>query len=212
MTDAAAAAGPTRTFSEILVELGESDKPGLSIGEMMEAFGERGFGAAMLVVALINSFPWPPGGTTILGIPLLVLCIGLTAGRKSVWLPKWLNRVSVNRAAYRGFVQRFAKPLRYVERITRPRLTFLVSGIAERIIGAVCVLLCIVMILPIPFGNMPPAIAITLYALALMQRDGIALFAALLANVYAVVILILFWGVVWAVLSLMLGWLGLSGG
>jgi hypothetical protein len=51
-----------RTFSDVLERLGqdrpdqgESDK--LSLREMVEAFGERGFGAVILMLALMALFP-----------------------------------------------------------------------------------------------------------------------------------------------------------
>jgi hypothetical protein len=48
--------------------------------------------------------------------------------------------------------------------------------------------------LPIPFGNMPPALAICLFSLAILERDGIA---AIVGTVVAVASI----AIVWTVLS-----------
>ena len=40
-------------------------------------------------------------------------------------------------------------------------------------IGVVCTLLALVLILPIPFGNMLPALTIGVLAFSLVQRDGL---------------------------------------
>src|SRR5690606_41810814 len=63
--------------------------------------------------------------------------------------------------------------LERVEAVSRPRLTFLFGGVGQRLIGVVCTVLALVLILPIPLGNLLPATAVTVLALALVQRDGL---------------------------------------
>src|SRR5690606_21018706 len=95
-----------RTFSEVLEALGRGEGERLQVGEMVRAFGERAFGAVMLVVALLNLLPWPPGGTTLMGAPLLLLSFELALARDGLWLPRWALRGSVSRAAYRRGLRR----------------------------------------------------------------------------------------------------------
>ena len=42
-----------RTFSDVLESLGHGDDPKLTLKEMVEAFGERGFGAVILMLSLM---------------------------------------------------------------------------------------------------------------------------------------------------------------
>jgi hypothetical protein len=56
--------------------------------------------------------------------------------------------------------------------VSRPRLLFLFGAWGHRAIGLVCTLLALVLILPIPLGNMLPAAAVSVLSLALVQRDG----------------------------------------
>jgi hypothetical protein len=64
----------------------------------------------------------------------------------------------------------------------------LTQGVSARLIGAVFLILGIVLILPIPLlGNIPPAIAAGILALALAQRDGLLAIAGVLASALAVV-------------------------
>jgi hypothetical protein len=49
--------------------------------------------------------------------------------------------------------------------------------------------------LPIPLGNMPPALAICVFALALLERDGIWVLAGLCAATAAIAVV---WGVLFA--------------
>lgn len=49
----------------------------------------------------------------------------------------------------------------------------LLNPIGERLIGVVCLALALVLILPIPGGNILPAMAVSTLAFALIQRDGV---------------------------------------
>ena len=55
--------------------------------------------------------------------------------------------------------------------------------------GAACLLLAIILFLPIPFGNIPPAFAISAFALGILERDGVATIIGWLATVGSILIL-----------------------
>lgn len=200
-----------RTFSEVLESLTEGGPPKLYVGEMVHAFGERAFGAVMLVVALINLLPWPPGGTTLMGAPLLLLSLELAWGRDELWLPQWALKGSVSREGYRRGLRRFMPTIRFAERWTRPRLCFLTSPLGQGLIGLACLFLSVVLVLPIPLGNIAPAAAIALFSLGVMQRDGIAVILGWLAAAVSAGLLALVWTTVWAVARRLIehanGWL-----
>lgn len=59
----------------------------------------------------------------------------------------------------------------------------------------ICLLLSVILFLPIPMGNMPPAIGICLFALAILERDGIWALAGLGATAASIIIV---WGVLFA--------------
>jgi hypothetical protein len=61
-----------------------------------------------------------------------------------------------------------------VERLLRPRWTFLLGWNGERLVGFVCLILAIVLSLPIPLGNILPSIAISILGLAVVEKDGLA--------------------------------------
>jgi hypothetical protein len=63
--------------------------------------------------------------------------------------------------------------------------------VGERAIGVVCTILAIVLILPIPLGNILPALAVSALSFSLIQRDGaIALVGHALAATSAGVLVI----------------------
>lgn len=200
-----------RRLSEILMDIAnDPSREHITIADMRNAMGDRAFGALMFVFAAPNTLPVnAPGVSVILGIPLLFLSLQLMFGFAVPWLP----RLVVDRTITRG---RFARAMRFLvpwmqraEKLSRPRWPLLATGFAERVIGLVCVVLSIVLILPVPFGNMGPAVAICVLAFALLERDGKAALTGVVASVAA---LALAWGVILAIVKtvslLLRHWLG----
>jgi hypothetical protein len=63
------------------------------------------------------------------------------------------------------------------------------ESVGKVLIGVVILVLGFVMILPIPFvGNMPPAIAASVIALGMTERDGLIVMIGLAVSVAAVVV------------------------
>jgi len=114
-------------------------------------------------------------------------------GRPTLWLPKALMKRSMRRAEFQTMTVRLRPHLKRLERHLRPRLQFLYGPIADRFIGAVCVLLAVIVFLPIPFGNMLPSFAIAAFGFGLLERDGLAGLVGGVAAAISVIILIVIW-------------------
>jgi hypothetical protein len=169
-------------LSEILREISEQPEPTVSVGELMERFGGRAMGALLLVFGIACTLPLPPGGTTIFGAPLVLLAPQLMIGSRAPWLPARMRAQSIATADLRRGLPRVLRWLKRIEAVSRPRLPFLFGAWGHRAIGLVCTVLALVLILPIPLGNMLPAAAVSVLSLALVQRDGfLALFGYALA-------------------------------
>ncbi|MGZ9114755.1 MAG: exopolysaccharide biosynthesis protein [Brevundimonas sp.] len=185
--------GGPRAFSDVLDILATRQPEKLTLGEVVDAFGDRAFGPVMFFFALINLLPWPPGGTTLTGAPLLLLSIELAWGRDRLWVPAWAERVSINRETFRRLIRRFMRPLRWTEHVSRPRLALLTGGFGQGMIGLACLFLSAVLVLPIFGGNLIPAVAIAFFSLGVMQRDGLAVLLGWLTTAVAITILFLAW-------------------
>jgi len=162
-----------RPFSTVLDDIGAKDDPKLYLGELINAFGERGFGALMVFFGLINAIASPiPGTTTILGAPMLLICLHLLIRRDQLWMPVWALKSSLPRASYRATIAKVRKPLIQIERLSRPRFSVMSSEVSEVLIGVVTSLLAIIVMLPIFGGNLFPSLLVALFGFGLMQRDG----------------------------------------
>lgn len=171
-----------RPLSELLRELQALAHGPVSVDRIVETFGGRAFGAVLFIFSAPNLLPLPPGTSTVLGAPLLLVAPQLAAGASQPWLPRRVRERTIAGHVLSQTVGRLIPWVERVERISRPRFGVLFGRVGERLIGAVCTLLAFILILPVPFGNMLPAAAVGILALALIQRDGaLALFGYLLA-------------------------------
>ena len=170
--------------SELLARLAE-DHPGprVSLGDLVDALGERGFGLLILVLALPNVVPGPaiPGFSAIFALPL---GLQLTLRRHEPRLPGWIGRRSLSLDRFRALVARAAPLLRRLEARLRPRGLPL-GGWGAPALGAVLVVLALALAVPVPFGNTPAALAIIIVALGLLERDGRAVAAGVATGAVA---------------------------
>lgn len=196
----------TRSFSDVLEGLGHGDNPRLSLREMIEGFGERGFGAVILMLALMALFPWPPGGKAVFSVPIILIAAELALQRDKVWLPRWLLRLSFSRATYRTASLKILPRLRQVERLTRPRWPALTGEVADVVVGVICILLALMMALPVPFGDALPGLTLAIFGLAIIQRDGFAVIAGLIGTAICGVYLVLIWATVVAIVGSTAAW------
>lgn len=190
-----------RGFSEVLRELAAGDSPRVSVGAILQAFGDRAFGALLLIFALPNALPMPPGTSAVLGAPLIFIAFQLMIGRPVLWLPRLITDRSLKREDFRSLAGKVDPWVRKLERLLKPRFQLLTTPFADRFTGAACFMLSLILTLPIPLGNMPPAIAITAFALGMIESDGAAIGVGWAATVGSFVILALFAGVVTAGLA-----------
>ena len=161
----------------------------VSVAELLIAFGPRAPAALMLLFALPNVLPMPPGTSAILGTPLLFVTVQLALGRPA-WVPRAIGRRSLSLAAIAPTLRRVAFGLTVHHALLRPRLQPLVEPAAVRAIGVISSLLALILFLPIPFGNMLPALAISLFAIGILRRDGLLVLAGIACALLAV-------GLVW---------------
>jgi hypothetical protein len=184
-----------KKLAQILEELAaDTTRERVSIADLVQAMHGRAFGALLLIFAFPNALPAIPGTSSILGMPLLFLSAQMMLGM-GVWLPKLVSHRSMSRGDFANLVERVNPWLDWADRFTAPRLSLLTEPAALRVIGAFCLILSIVLVLPVPLGNMLPGIALCLIALGVLERDGLWIGGGVLVGCLA---LLIAWGVVYA--------------
>ncbi|GLK85319.1 exopolysaccharide biosynthesis protein [Ancylobacter defluvii] len=196
-------------LSDVLTGIASDEtRERIAIGDLLAAMQERAFGPLMLVFALPNVLPTPPGTSTILGAPLIFLTAQLALGRNP-WLPPLISRRSIARRDFAAFVGKAVPWLAKAENLLRPRFGALAHPPAEYVVGIMCLVLAVVLVLPIPLGNMLPALAICILALGILERDGIWVLAGMTVAFASLgVVSGVVWGFVTAGLYLLKSFLG----
>lgn len=149
----------------------------VTIGEIVEAFGERAFGFVLILFSLPNCVPAPPGVAGVVGTPVLIFGLQMLFGGRQPWLPGFVLRKQVSVETFRRLVDLAEPRIKWLESWCRPRLTFLFGRLGERALGLFAVLVAISVLIPFPGTNFPPSIALVIVSIAMMEEDGYLLLA-----------------------------------
>ncbi|WP_020178426.1 exopolysaccharide biosynthesis protein [Methylopila sp. M107] len=182
-----------RGFSDVLRDLAASPVERISVGSILAAFGDRAFGALLLVFALPNALPMPPGTSAVLGAPIVFIAFQLMIGRPTLWLPGFITNRSMQREDFATLAGKVEPWVKRLEKLLKPRVPLLTTPLADRLTGLACFILSLILALPIPLGNMPPAIAITAFALGMIESDGVAIGLGWLGTLASFLILAAAW-------------------
>lgn len=168
-----------------MIELAEGADERVSLGGITDALSDRSFAPLMILFAAPNILPLPPGSSTVFAIPLILIAVQLLLGRRQAWLPDIVRNRSLERTTFAKTTIRLQPYLQQFEKLARPRYWMMPQTIAERFIGFIVLVMALVLIMPIPFGNGVPAWAILFVSLALTERDGVWLAIGTLTAVLA---------------------------
>ncbi|MBZ6077302.1 exopolysaccharide biosynthesis protein [Microvirga puerhi] len=144
----------------------------ITIGEIIEAFGERAFGFVLILFSLPNCVPAPPGIAGIVGTPVLIFGIQMMLGHRHPWLPGFVKRRSVSVATFKRLIDVAEPKLKWLESYCKPRLPPLFSVVGDRMVGLFAFLVAISVLIPFPGTNFPPSIALVIVSIAVMEEDG----------------------------------------
>jgi hypothetical protein len=183
--DASASSNDTSSIktSALLAEaLQNIDDTHVSIGELMTQFQRRSYGGVLLILALLAIVP---GISVLAGIAMIVPASQLFMGLPAPVFPNFIQQRQIGVA---GLVKWGMTVSRWVERLETlvvPRWPSLSNRLARRLIGLVILFLGIVVSIPFPFSNFPPALATICFALGLLERDGLMIIIASVLSIIA---------------------------
>ncbi|MEO5620314.1 MAG: exopolysaccharide biosynthesis protein [Cypionkella sp.] len=192
-------------FSEALsTALAAESGERISLARLAEVLGAQALPALLLICALPNILPSLPGTSAITGLPLVFLSLQLLLGHR-LTLPGFLGKRSLPRAGLQKLLAKAEPALRRIEQLLRPRLPGLGKGLSRGLLGALCLLLSALIMLPIPFANILPAVSLLLIALGFLGKDGLCLLTGALLGLGSVaMVLVIYKTLISAALGLWL--------
>jgi hypothetical protein len=169
-------ATPTRTSTLLRNFAAAVSGERVSVGEIVAALGDRGLGVLIAIFAIPNVLPSAvPFGNTVFGIFPLVFAFHLVCGFDRLMLPASIANRSISAGSFKALVPRMAAVLAWFERLLKPRFPGVTGRNVERVVGAICMVLALITMVPIPFAHNVPAVALVLIGLGLIERDGLAI-------------------------------------
>jgi hypothetical protein len=168
---------------------GDSDK---TLGSLVEVFGEKSFAVLFVLLLGVPALPLPTGGAThVFEIIAALLALQLIAGREEIWLPKRWCKLELAGPKQQRFIAGLMKLIRRLERLSRPRLTFLFEHRLSNIVFGLLVIggTAGAFFAP-PFTGLDtlPALGVVLLSLGFMLEDIIVVIVGLVVGVGGVLL------------------------
>jgi hypothetical protein len=153
------------------------DPERVTMADILERLGQRSFGPLLLFAGLAMSTPLSgiPTFPSMFGIVIALTAGQMLIGLDRLWLPQFVLRRSFTRQRVERFDRIVRYVARYVDKIIRPRWTYLTERPFSTVIAAVCFVLGLIMppLEPVPLTSAIPAFPVAMLGLALMTRDGL---------------------------------------
>ena len=195
--DTIAAEAPRRLrLDELLRELGAHDgevpparADGITVGELVDKAAEAGFGFLVGVLTLI-AIPFF-GLSTPFGLAIALVGMQLAIGLPRPWLPKRARRRELSMTMLDRVLSLLARRTKWLSRSTRRRYERL---LIPRLVGVGIVLLGLGLALPLPIpgSNMIFLIPLFVYAVGLLERDGVWILVGHLGTAIDMALLVVF--------------------
>jgi hypothetical protein len=146
-----------------------------TLGGLVELFEEKSFAILFVVLLGVSALPLPTGGAThVFEVIAILLALQLIAGREHIWLPERWRKLELAGPRQRRFVAGLMKFIRWLERFSRPRLTFLFDHRLSNIVFGLLVSAgCAGAFLAPPFTGLDtlPSLGVVLVSLGVLLED-----------------------------------------
>jgi hypothetical protein len=159
------------SLSGLLRSLARDDSPPSDSTSIVATAGNRVHGLVLFLLVLPELPPLPlPSVSAILGMPLLLISTHLAWFGDRARLPSRLVSSRFQRSVLQRSSRLLIPVVQWIERHSLERWSWLVR---PRLVGLLCAYLSLVLLLPIPLMNSPPAWCLALLAVGLVRRDGL---------------------------------------
>ncbi len=170
----------------------------VSVASLMGAHGTAAQGSLLLMLAVPCLLPIPGTGA-VFGFGLLAMAVAMWRGLPDSGLPRRVAELELSRPWAQRLLSVLATLYGLAARLTRARLRGWLGGPLRRVLAGCLGAMAILLLLPIPFGNVIPALALLLIGLGLVFQDGLAVALGLVMAAVATLltVVLLFGASVW---------------
>lgn len=149
----------------------------VALSQLADLHGPGAPGSLLMLLAAPCLLP-VPGVGTVLGLGIAMLALALWRGQAACTLPQRVGDLQLPLRWARRVLTLLARVYERASRLARQRLPHLADVAPRSWLAAQVGSMALLIVLPIPFGNVLPALALMLLGLGLVFRDGVAVLLA----------------------------------
>lgn len=179
-----------------------ADEP-LAFGIALDKLAGNTYIFSALLTTLPFLQPIPLGFFALIGsAAFLSMGWQLYQGVEAFTLPNKIRQVTLSHATRQRLVNTCFYILRFTQKFSQPRLSFLITGtLGQKIGGTILMLVGVFVSIPlggiVPFKNLFPSLAVIFYCAGQAKQDGVMVLLAIFSLVLTVVFYTLIVYVVW---------------
>lgn len=158
----------------------------MSLEELLQLHGKSSGPVLMILLALLATLPIAGAGM-VLSLGIFLLSWSWLRGRDNIPLPKRLGRVTLNAVWTRRCLHCLVWIYEKADLLLRPRWIAISNRRLRPVWGAWIALMAALIFIPLPLGNVLPAVSLVMLSLGWITRDGVALMLAGMAGVVAII-------------------------
>ncbi len=164
----------------------------VSIGNVLNAIGDRSYGPALILPALIEITPIGgiPGVPTFLAFIVALVAAQLLFGKEHLWLPQFVQKRAISADKLHKAADKLGGIAVRLDRWFHGRMPHFIKGVWPRIAAGMVILLCLTVppLEFVPFASTAPMAAIIAFGLAFLVRDGLLMLIAIGAGVISIAV------------------------
>lgn len=154
-----------------------------TVGSLIELFEEKSFALLFILLLGVSALPLPTGGAThVFEIIAMLLALQLIVGRDQIWLPQRWRTKQLGGPRQKAFITRLMKVIRWLERFSKPRFSFLFDHRLSNIVFGVLALgLTLGAFLAPPFSGLDtlPSLGVVLLSVGVLLEDFVLVVIAI---------------------------------
>jgi hypothetical protein len=146
-----------------------------TVGGLLELFEEKSFALLFILLLGVSALPLPTGGAThVFDVIAVLTAAQLVVGRDKVWVPERWQKLQLAGSKQQRFLNGLLKFLRFLERVSRPRLRALFDHRASNVVFGVTVIVFTTgAFFAVPFSGLDtlPALGVVLLSVGVLLED-----------------------------------------
>jgi hypothetical protein len=163
---------------------GDGDK---TLDGLIKLFGRGSFALLFVLLLGVSALPLPTGGAThVFEAIAVLLALQLVAGREEIWLPRRWRQMQLAGPRQQKFLNGLMKLIRWLERFSRPRLTFLFEHrLTDVVFGLLVIAFSVAAFVAPPFSGLDtlPSLGVVFLSLGVLLEDVIVVALGIVVGV-----------------------------